>query len=143
MSTVCKIQVAGFFLLKCFLCHGNKHGSRPVSQAGLFTRGSERSDLCASPQFLCLFDARTSDKKKTARHGGSCHAFLSGEDIKEVISHQAVLFQDGQCDQQQQHLIDGAPFPRALDRNANSLLLSSYISLSFHPSLCFREALWW
>lgn len=123
MSTVCKIQVAGF-LLKCFLCHGNKHGSYPVSQTVLLTRGSERSDLCASPQFLCLFDARTSDKKK-ARHGSSCHTFLSGEDIKEVISHQAVVFQDSQCDHHQQHLIDGAPFLRALVRNANSSLLSS------------------
>lgn len=67
MSTVCKIQVAAF-LLKRFLCHGNKHGIRPFffvcfCQTVLFLRGSEQSELCVSPQFLCLFDARASDKK--------------------------------------------------------------------------------
>lgn len=32
-------------------------------QTVLFMRGSEQSELCTSPQFLCLFDARASDKK--------------------------------------------------------------------------------
>lgn len=61
MSTACKIQVAGF-LLKCLLCHGNKRGTRPFSQAVLFM-GSKQFELCTSPQFLCLFDARASGKK--------------------------------------------------------------------------------
>lgn len=60
MSTVCKIQVAGF-LLQCFLCHGNKHQICPF----LFMRCSAKSELCTLPQFffLCLFDAQASDKK--------------------------------------------------------------------------------
>lgn len=74
MSTVCKIQVAGF-LLKCFLCHGNKHGICPFCQTVLFMRGSEQSELCASPQFLCLFDARASDKKPDMA-AAAVHSFV-------------------------------------------------------------------
>lgn len=60
MSTLCKIQVAGF-LSKCFLCHGNNRAIGPYCQAVLFMRGSERGT--APPRFLCLLDARASDRK--------------------------------------------------------------------------------
>lgn len=41
----------------------------------LFMRGSERSKLCASPQFLFLFGARATDKKPD-KAAAAMHSFV-------------------------------------------------------------------
>lgn len=57
MSTVCKIQVAGF-LLQSFLCHGNQHQICLV-----YAQQRKVRVMHVAPVFLCLFDAQASDKK--------------------------------------------------------------------------------
>lgn len=56
MSTVCKIQVAAF-LLKRFLCHGNKHGIRPffflfLSDRVVFARQRAVRVMRVAPVFV-------------------------------------------------------------------------------------------